>query len=261
MEVVGAEVVLCLPRLHQHKEMVEEGGAGRHPHEHLAQVGEDGRLEDGVRGEVLKLEAELLQQQQEEMRDRQRQPVGEVGDEEHELPGGEIAEGSGTGVLHPSKLRTRLSAPSDWKRSGWTSEAMATTAVESRRARMQRGAEGSKVKGRNNWERMRKHNRCTWGESLFKEDSPARAPRRRRKSRPTRTKATQPMTRGPGPQVIQLVCGSPSAEKANRRARSEPLPTVVRLFISAKNNGPVSDTGARAHESYSLGVGSWVQKE
>jgi hypothetical protein len=26
----------------------EEGGAGRHPHEHLAQVGEDGRLEDGV---------------------------------------------------------------------------------------------------------------------------------------------------------------------------------------------------------------------
>jgi hypothetical protein len=28
--------------------MAEEGGAGRHPHEHLAQVGEDGRLEDGV---------------------------------------------------------------------------------------------------------------------------------------------------------------------------------------------------------------------
>jgi hypothetical protein len=32
----------------------------RHPHEHLAQVGEDGRLEDGVGHEVLKLEAELL---------------------------------------------------------------------------------------------------------------------------------------------------------------------------------------------------------
>jgi hypothetical protein len=29
----------------------------------------------------------------------------------------------------------------------------------------------------------------------------------------------------------------------------------VRLFISAENNGPVSDMGARAHESYPLGVG------
>jgi hypothetical protein len=48
LEVVGTEVVLRLPRLHQHKEMAEEGDAWRHPHEHLAQVGEDGRLEDGV---------------------------------------------------------------------------------------------------------------------------------------------------------------------------------------------------------------------
>jgi hypothetical protein len=32
-----------------------------HPHKHLAQVGEDGRLEDGVGREVLKLEAEILQ--------------------------------------------------------------------------------------------------------------------------------------------------------------------------------------------------------
>ena len=32
----------------------------RHPHEHLLEVGEDGRLEDGVEREVLKLEAELL---------------------------------------------------------------------------------------------------------------------------------------------------------------------------------------------------------
>jgi hypothetical protein len=61
-------------------------------------VAEDGHLEDGVGREVLKLEAELLQQQQEERRDRQRQPAGEVGDEEHELPGGETAEGSGTDV-------------------------------------------------------------------------------------------------------------------------------------------------------------------
>jgi hypothetical protein len=86
LEVVGTEMVLGLPGLHRHEEMVEEGGTGRHPHEHLAQVGEDGRLEDGVGREVLKLKVKLLQQQQEERRDRQRQPAGEVGDEEHELP-------------------------------------------------------------------------------------------------------------------------------------------------------------------------------
>ena len=84
-------MVLSLPRLHQHEEMAEEGGAGDHPHKHLAEVDEDGRLEDGVVHEVLKLEPELLQQQQEERRGRQRQPAGEVGDEEHELPDGEIA--------------------------------------------------------------------------------------------------------------------------------------------------------------------------
>jgi hypothetical protein len=55
-------VVLSLPRLHQHEEMAEEGGAGDHPHEHLAEVDEDGRLEDGVGREVLKLEPELLHQ-------------------------------------------------------------------------------------------------------------------------------------------------------------------------------------------------------
>jgi hypothetical protein len=59
---------------------------------------------------VLKLEPELLQQQQEERRDRQRQPTGEVGDEHHELPGAEIAEGSGAGV-DPSREHRR--APSE----------------------------------------------------------------------------------------------------------------------------------------------------
>jgi hypothetical protein len=55
-------------------------------------------LEDGVGCKVLKLEPELLQQQQEERRDRQRQPIGDVGDEQNELPGDEIAEGDGAGV-------------------------------------------------------------------------------------------------------------------------------------------------------------------
>jgi hypothetical protein len=81
----------------------------RHPHKHLAEVGKDGRLEDGVGREVLKLEAKLLQQQQEERRDRQRQPAGEVGDEEHELPNDEFAKGRGTGT-DPSGERQR--APS-----------------------------------------------------------------------------------------------------------------------------------------------------
>jgi hypothetical protein len=77
-----------------------------HPHEYLAEVDEDGHREDGVGREVLKLEAELLQQQQEERRDRQRQSAGEVGDEEHKLSSGEIAEGRGTDA-DPSGERRR----------------------------------------------------------------------------------------------------------------------------------------------------------
>jgi hypothetical protein len=59
---------------------------------------------------VLKLEPELLQQQQEERRDQQRQPAGEVGDKQHELPGGEIVEGSGAGADPPGERRR---APSE----------------------------------------------------------------------------------------------------------------------------------------------------
>jgi hypothetical protein len=70
----------------------------RHPHEHLAQVGKNGRLEDGVGREALMLEAELLQQPQEERRDQQHQTTGEVGYKEHELPDGETAEERSTGA-------------------------------------------------------------------------------------------------------------------------------------------------------------------
>jgi hypothetical protein len=75
------------------------------PHGHLVEVGKDGRLEDEVGRDVLRLEAELLQQQHEERRDRQRQPAGEVGDEEHKLPGGKIAEGRGTDMDPLSERR------------------------------------------------------------------------------------------------------------------------------------------------------------
>jgi hypothetical protein len=67
----------------------------RRPHGHLAEVGDNGHLEDEAGREVLRLETELLQQQHEERQDRQRQPAGKVGEEEHVLLGGEIVEGRG----------------------------------------------------------------------------------------------------------------------------------------------------------------------
>jgi hypothetical protein len=42
--------------------------------------------------------------------------------------------------------------------------------------------------------------------------------------------------------------------------RSGLLPAVVHLFISAESSGQASDTGARAHKSYSLGVGLRVRR-
>jgi hypothetical protein len=63
---------------------------------------------------------------------------------------------------------------------------------------------------------------------------------------------------GPGPRVILLGRRPPCAEKANRRVRSTPPSAVVRLFTSAETNSPVSNTRARAHESSSIGAGSWV---
>jgi hypothetical protein len=80
------------------------------PHGHLAEVGKNGCLEDEVGHDVLRLEDESLQQQHEERRDRQRQPAGEVGDEEHELPDGEITEGRGDDTDPPGKQRR---APSE----------------------------------------------------------------------------------------------------------------------------------------------------
>jgi hypothetical protein len=54
---------------------------------------------------VLKLEAELLQQQQEERRDRQRQPAGDVGGEQNELPGGKVTEGDSASADPPGERR------------------------------------------------------------------------------------------------------------------------------------------------------------
>jgi hypothetical protein len=179
----------------------------RHPHKHLAQVGEDGRLEDGVGREVLKLEAELLQQQQEERRERQRQPAGEVGDKEHELLGGEIAEGRGADT-DPSGERRR--GPSEQvahqvecllglEALGMSSQGHGDYGGGKQRNANAKGHGELEGERAHQLERMRKRNCCTWGESLFKEDSLARSPRGHKKSCPTRTKAAQPMTRGPEP--------------------------------------------------------------
>jgi hypothetical protein len=65
----------------------------------------DGYLEDGVGREMLELKSELLQQQQEERQNRQRQPTEEIGNEEHKLPGSEIAEGSSAGPDPPGERR------------------------------------------------------------------------------------------------------------------------------------------------------------
>jgi hypothetical protein len=58
------------------------------------------------------------------------------------------------------------------------------------------------------------------------------------------------MTRGPGP------TSHTDGVQASECREGEPPPAVVRPFISAKNNGPVVDTGAWTHESYTLGLGS-----
>jgi hypothetical protein len=154
--------------------VAEEGSIGGHPHEHLVEVDEDGRLEDGVGRKVLKLEPELLQQQQEERRDRQRQPAGEVGDEQHELLGGEIAEGSGAGVdpsgehrrapseqvAHQVERSLRLETLRMAKRSHGL---CGGASVEQRntKAKGHRGAQRRKVAV--DWKRMRKGNCCTRG--------------------------------------------------------------------------------------------------
>jgi hypothetical protein len=49
-------------------------------------------------------------------------------------------------------------------------------------------------------------------------------------------------------------------EKANWHVKSAPSPAVVRLFAPVKTDNSVSGTGAWAHDSSSLGVGSCVQR-
>jgi hypothetical protein len=84
--------------------MPEDGGEGMDPHEHLHEVGEDRHEKDRVGGEVMKLEAELLQEQEEEGGDRRHQPAHGVRVEENELPRGKVAEGDFAGPNLPGLL-------------------------------------------------------------------------------------------------------------------------------------------------------------
>jgi hypothetical protein len=102
LEVVSDDLALAPPGPHQGIEMPEDGGAGANPHEHLHKVGEDCHKEDGVGGEMLKLEVELLQEQEEEGGDRRNQPAHNVRVEENELPRGKVAEGNLAGPNLPS---------------------------------------------------------------------------------------------------------------------------------------------------------------
>jgi hypothetical protein len=134
---------------------------------------------------VLKLEAELHQQHQEERRDWQRQPAGDVGGEQNELPCGKVTEGDGASadppgerrrtpskqVAHHIERRLGLEAVGLAKRSHDVGGG-AGVEQESTNAKGHRKLEGERAQRE---ERMRKCNCCTWGESLFKEDSPARA--------------------------------------------------------------------------------------
>jgi hypothetical protein len=134
---------------------------------------------------VLKLEAELLQQHQEERRDWQRQPAGDVGGEQNKLPSGEVTEGDGASADPPGERwrtpskqvvrhierRLSLEAVGLAKRSHGVGGG-AGVEQESANAKGRRKLEGERAQQE---ERNRKHNCCTRGESLFKEDSPARA--------------------------------------------------------------------------------------
>jgi hypothetical protein len=195
-------MILGLPELHKHEKLAEEGGTRRYPHEHLAQVSKDGHLKDGVGREVLELKTELLQQQHEEGQDRQRQPARKVGDEEHKLPGGEIAEGSSAGSDPPGVHRRTPSqqaahhteCPLSLETLRMNQRGHGDYGGEKQKNANAMGRRGLRGERTQQLEKMQKRNRYSRGESPFKEDSPARAPRRRGKSNPMLTKAARSLT-------------------------------------------------------------------
>jgi hypothetical protein len=110
---------------------------------------------------------------------------------------------------------------------------------------------------------MRKRNCCTRGESLFKEDSPARTPGNPVRRAPS-AQATQPLTWGPrltshASRVLVSEC-----EKANRRARSKPLRTIAHRLGAAVERYLLTTTAATRHPAGGPTeppeVGPWVSQ-
>jgi hypothetical protein len=170
-------------------------------------------------------EAMLLRQQQEERRDLQRQPAGEVGDEEHELLGGEIAVRRG----------------SDTDPSGDPASGMGARAHEScflgvglrvrRRRTAMRGANRRaspsppKAVGQPLTRGPGPTSHLPWALVSVREEG--EPPREERTTAPLRLRRKQRASLyhgGPGPRVILLRCWPPSAKKANRHGGASRRP-------------------------------------
>jgi hypothetical protein len=107
----------------------------------------------------------------------------------------------------------------------------------------------------------RAHESCSLGAGLRvrRRRTATRGANHRASSSPPKA-AGQPLTRGPGSTSHTPWVSASECEEDESPWRSMLPPTVVRLLTSAETSGPVSDTGAQAHESSSLGAGSWVQR-
>jgi hypothetical protein len=129
---------------------------------------------------VLELESELLQKQQEERRNRQRQPAEEIGDEEHKLPGSEIAEGSSVGPDPPGERRRAPSEQVAHRVKRLLGLEMLRTNQHGHGDRGGRKLRSANAKGRGGLRgermkqlgKMQKRNRCTRGEPLFQGRAP-----------------------------------------------------------------------------------------
>jgi hypothetical protein len=149
---------------------------------------------------------------------------------------------SNTGALHPSRRRTMSSASSVWKCSGRTSEAMATAAVESRRTRVQRSAEGSETKGRSGW---RECESVTAGRGVnpFSGKALPLAPLEIQSDARLAPAATQSPTRGLGsachtPGVLDSECGEDGPLRGERSAaRSHAASRLLQEDIFSNRGG------------------------
>jgi hypothetical protein len=167
------------------------------------------------------------------------------------------------GALHPSRRRTTSSASSVWKCSGRTSEAMATATAESRRARVQRGVEGSETKGRSSWKECGSVTADRRVNPFSRKALPL-APQEIPSDAHLAPAATQSSTCGPGsachtPGVLVSECGEgepPHRERtaARPRAASGLLQEDIFLTEAVVTRHPAHDPMEPPD------VGSWVSQ-